>query len=119
MEQGPEAIRMDQDRRRDPRDPRRILRTNYWVRTPTGDRPARGSADPDVEVHREDGLAVIPDRMPQPPHTEVPSRPSAQAAPEVEGGAASRRDVPVDDPDRSQLHHRTHPVPDLDSLSLS
>src|SRR5437870_1248245 len=33
MEQGPQAVHLDQDRRRDPRDPRRLLRTNYWVRT--------------------------------------------------------------------------------------
>jgi transposase len=29
VEQGPQAVHLDQDRRRDPRNPRRILRTNY------------------------------------------------------------------------------------------
>ena len=34
LEQGPEAVRVDQDRRRDPRHPRRLLPTNQRLRTP-------------------------------------------------------------------------------------
>ena len=33
VEQGPQAVRVDQDRRRDPRNPRRLLRTNQRLRT--------------------------------------------------------------------------------------
>ena len=33
VEQGPQAVRLDQVRRRDPRNPRRLLPTNYRLRT--------------------------------------------------------------------------------------
>src|SRR5437763_9222369 len=43
----------------------------------------------------------------------MPPRPPPQAAPQVEGRAASRRDLPVDHPGRPDLHHRTHPLSHL------
>src|SRR5262249_3490588 len=33
VEQGPEGVCLDQDRRPDPGNPRLLLRANYWVRT--------------------------------------------------------------------------------------
>ena len=45
--------------------------------------------------------------------TEVPARPSAQAAPPLEGRPAPRRHLPVDHPIRPPVHHRTHALPDL------
>src|SRR5947207_3383493 len=43
----------------------------------------------------------------------MPSRPPPQAAPEVDSRPAPRRHLPLDHPSRADLHHRTHPVPDL------
>jgi Domain of unknown function (DUF151) len=43
----------------------------------------------------------------------MPARPPAQAAPEVVGGPAPRRDLPLDHPGRPDLRHRTHPLPHL------
>src|SRR6516165_3699773 len=44
---------------------------------------------------------------------QVPARPPAQTAFEVEGGPAAGRYLPLDHAGRAHLHHRTHPLPDL------
>ena len=44
---------------------------------------------------------------------EVPSRPSAQTAPQVEGRPAPGWYLPLDHPFGADLRHRTHPVPHL------
>ena len=44
---------------------------------------------------------------------EMPLRPPAQAAPEMEGRPAPRRHVPVDHPVRAPVHHRAHAVPHM------
>src|SRR6266536_6393502 len=43
----------------------------------------------------------------------MPARPPPQAAPEVDRRAAPRRDLPVDHPIGTDLHHRTDPLPHL------
>jgi hypothetical protein len=48
---------------------------------------------------------------------QMPPRPPAQAAPPMERQPAPRRDRPVDDSFGEELHHRTHPVPDLDRIT--
>ena len=48
---------------------------------------------------------------------QMPPRPPAKAAPEMGGGSAPRRDLPVDHPGRPGLHHRTHPVSHLNRSS--
>ena len=49
--------------------------------------------------------------------SEVPARPSAQAAPTVEGRPVPRRHLPVDHPVRAPVHHRAHPLPHLSEAS--
>ena len=44
---------------------------------------------------------------------EVPPRPPAQTAPQVDSRPAPGRDLPLDHPSRTDLHHRTHPLPHL------
>jgi hypothetical protein len=51
--------------------------------------------------------------MPVQRRPEVPAGSPAQAGPALDGRPASRRDVPVDHPDRPDLHHRTHLLPHL------
>jgi hypothetical protein len=58
-------------------------------------------------------LPVQRQHLTVPPQSQVSSRPPAEAAPEVEGGTASRWHVPVDHPIRADLRHRTHPVSGL------
>ena len=56
------------------------------------------------------------DRRPDLPlqyRPQVPPRPPAQAAPEMDSRPAPRRHLPLDHPSRAHLHHRTHPVPHL------
>jgi len=43
----------------------------------------------------------------------MPARSPAQAAAGLEGRPAARRHVPLDHPGRTQLRHRTHPLPHL------
>jgi hypothetical protein len=37
-------------------------------------------------------------------------------SPEMDGRPAARRNLPLDHPGRANLHHRTHPLPDLTVL---
>jgi len=43
----------------------------------------------------------------------VSTRPPAQAAARVDRRPTARRDLPLDHPSRTQLRHRTHPLPHL------
>jgi len=43
----------------------------------------------------------------------VPARAPAQAGPQVEGRTAPRRDLHLDHPERTPVHHRTHRIPGL------
>src|SRR5690349_5776785 len=46
-------------------------------------------------------------------YSQVPPRPPPQAAPRMDGRPTPRRHLPVDDPIRTDLRHRTHPIPHL------
>ena len=77
----------------------------HQPRLPAARRPVRRRAQHPVRGRRPD--------LPVQHRPEVPSRPPAQAAPQVEGRPAPRRHLPLDHPGRTDLHHRTHPVPHL------
>ena len=72
---------------------------------PAARRPVRRRAQHPVRRRRPD--------LPLQHRPEVPSRPPAQAAPQVDSRPAPRRHLPLDHPGRTDLHHRTHPLPHL------
>ena len=72
---------------------------------PAARRPVRLRAQHPVRGGRTD---VLVQRGP-----EMPARPPAQAAARVDRRPAPRRHLPVDHPGRTQLPHRTHPLPHL------
>ena len=83
-------------------DPARHL---HQPHLPAARRPVRRRAQHPVRGGRPD--------LPVQHRSQVPARPPAQAAPQVEGRPAPRRHLPVDNPSRPDLRHRTHPLPDL------
>jgi hypothetical protein len=68
---------------------------------------------PDLRFRAQHPLRSRRPDVPVQRGSEVPSRPSPQAAPQVDRGPAPRRDLPLDHPGRPHLRHRTHPLPDL------
>ena len=72
---------------------------------PAARRPVRRRPQHPVRRRRPD--------LPLQHRPEVPSRPPAQAAPQVDSRPAPRRHLPLDHPSRTDLHHRTHPLPHL------